>query len=249
MFQNHTGIMARRLLVNWRITPHAAQAALPPNVRPALINGYAVAGLCLVRLEQLRPTGLPAILGLSSENVAARIGIEFDSPTGTQKSVFIFHRDTASPVNYALAHHIGFGLHNYAPIHVTEKKTRLQIKMKGTWQSFNVDLSDTQRHPGNSAFSSLDNAKDFFRGSEVGYSPSKIPNLYHGAKLRLHSWQLDPMIIHHAYSSFIDALFPNAATLDSAFVMRNIPHTWTRVNSIRFASSAKIPQTQVQQAA
>jgi hypothetical protein len=38
----------------------------------ALVDGWAIAGLCLIRLEQLRPAWLPAQAGISSESVAYR---------------------------------------------------------------------------------------------------------------------------------------------------------------------------------
>src|SRR4051794_20103870 len=87
-----TGIMARRLLVNWRVPPAIAQGALPPAVRPKIISGHAVAGLCWVRLHQLRPVGMPAFAGLTSENLAVRMAIEWEGGSGA----IIFRRDTGS---------------------------------------------------------------------------------------------------------------------------------------------------------
>ena len=48
------GIIRRRLLVNFRIDPDVAQAQLPSQFRPKLHGGYAVGGLCLIRLEGIR---------------------------------------------------------------------------------------------------------------------------------------------------------------------------------------------------
>lgn len=98
-----TGTMARRMLVNWRIEPEAARRVLPPVVRPILIDGFASAGLCLVRLERMRLTNWPRVIGLSSENVAARMAIEWDTPAGRRQGVLIFRRDTASRANGSAA--------------------------------------------------------------------------------------------------------------------------------------------------
>src|SRR4051812_41696110 len=97
-----TGQMARRLLVNWRVPLAIAESVLPQgrhNLRPTVINGWAIAGLCLVRLEHLRPAGIPRMLGLASENLAVRIGVEWDSAAGTERAVLILRRETASRVN------------------------------------------------------------------------------------------------------------------------------------------------------
>ena len=56
----------RRLLVNYRVDPGALQRVIPAGFRPHLVNGVGVAGICLIRLGQLRPVGLPDFLGLTT---------------------------------------------------------------------------------------------------------------------------------------------------------------------------------------
>src|SRR6187397_1241068 len=91
------GTIKRRLLVNFRADPKAIQQILPSPFRPKLHRGHAIAGICLIRLEDIRPAGLPAIAGLSSENAAHRIAVEWTDSTGTpREGVFIPRRDTGS---------------------------------------------------------------------------------------------------------------------------------------------------------
>jgi hypothetical protein len=59
--------------------------------------------------------------------------------------------------------------------------------------------------------------------------------------LHLHTWNLQPATIDFAESSFIETLFPNAATLDSAFIMRDIPHTWTAIAPLRLENAPSLP--------
>ena len=47
------GVIARRLLVNYRVDPEVAQRLLPPPFRPQLVNDQAVAGICLLRMTHL----------------------------------------------------------------------------------------------------------------------------------------------------------------------------------------------------
>ncbi|MCF6313901.1 MAG: DUF2071 domain-containing protein [Verrucomicrobiales bacterium] len=63
-----TGIIRRRILLNYRVEAEVAEALLPGNFRPKLVNGDAVAGVCLIRLEQIRPVGLPKLLGVFLTN-------------------------------------------------------------------------------------------------------------------------------------------------------------------------------------
>lgn len=51
------GVIDRRILVNYRVAPEVAARLFPAPFRPKLANGYAVAGICLIRLKQ-NPTGL-----------------------------------------------------------------------------------------------------------------------------------------------------------------------------------------------
>ncbi len=70
------GTIDRRILVNYRVDPPYLQRLLPGPFRPRCIHGMGIAGICLIRLKQLRPRSLPTLLGLSSENAAHRIAVE-----------------------------------------------------------------------------------------------------------------------------------------------------------------------------
>lgn len=65
----------RRILVNYRVEPDALAATLPPPFRPVLVGGFGIGGICLIRLGDVRPAGLPAALGLTTENAAHRIAV------------------------------------------------------------------------------------------------------------------------------------------------------------------------------
>lgn len=63
-------VVRRRLLVNYRVDPERIHALLPPPFTPKLVNGHAIAGICLIRLEHVRPRFVPSVFGLASENAA-----------------------------------------------------------------------------------------------------------------------------------------------------------------------------------
>ena len=58
------GVIARRLLVNYRVRPDVIARLLPAPFRPKLVGGMALTGICLIRLEEIRPRHLPAIVDL-----------------------------------------------------------------------------------------------------------------------------------------------------------------------------------------
>ena len=76
------GLIRRRILVNFRVDPAIIQRQLPSRFRPKLHAGSAIAGICLIRLEQIRPKHLPGVLGHSSENAAHRIAVLWDNDRG-----------------------------------------------------------------------------------------------------------------------------------------------------------------------
>jgi hypothetical protein len=67
------GIIKRRIIVNYRIDPEIIKKQIPAKLNLKLQKGNAIAGICLIRLEQIRPKGIPAFLGSSSENAAHRV--------------------------------------------------------------------------------------------------------------------------------------------------------------------------------
>jgi uncharacterized protein YqjF (DUF2071 family) len=74
------GVIDRRILVNYHVDPAAVADVLPQPFRPKLVNGYAIAGICLIRLKNVRPWFLPINWGLRSENAAHRIALSAAKP-------------------------------------------------------------------------------------------------------------------------------------------------------------------------
>src|SRR3954454_20999339 len=93
------GLIDRRILVNFRVDPDVLTKILPAPFRPKLVNGAGMAGVCLIRLKQIRPRFVPPFLGISSENAAHRIAVEWDDDGECRAGVFIPRRDTSSRLN------------------------------------------------------------------------------------------------------------------------------------------------------
>lgn len=115
------GVIDRRILVNYRVDPAVLAALLPAPFRPKLVRGHGIAGICLIRLIHLRPRGLPASVGVASENAAHRIAVEWDEQGQTREGVFIPRRDTASRLNTWLGGRVVPGFHEHARFHVVEE--------------------------------------------------------------------------------------------------------------------------------
>ncbi len=97
------GVIHRRILANFRVDPQVMQKQIPSRFAPTLHEGYAVAGICLIRLEHIRPKLVPAIVGISSENAAHRVAVTWDDEGRLRQGVFISRRDTDSNSTIFLA--------------------------------------------------------------------------------------------------------------------------------------------------
>ncbi len=53
------GTIDRRILANYRIDPIVMKELLPQPFRPKVINGFAIGGICLIRLKAIRPRFFP----------------------------------------------------------------------------------------------------------------------------------------------------------------------------------------------
>jgi uncharacterized protein YqjF (DUF2071 family) len=65
------GMIKRRILVNYRADPTVVQRLLPRPFRPKLHAGHAIVGVCLIRLEQIRPAGIPVAFGVCERECRA----------------------------------------------------------------------------------------------------------------------------------------------------------------------------------
>lgn len=225
------GTIERRILVNFHCQPDALARILPPPFRPKLINGWGMAGICLIRLGGIRPAFLPAIGGLKSENAAHRIAVEWDEGGTIREGVFILHRDTNALLNRLAGGKLFPSIHHVAEFRVYETTGRFKVEMRSRDNSafVRVQARVTDQLPPGSIFRSLDEASDFFRAGALGWSSCKNTGEFDGLELHCNEWRMEPLAVEKVESSFFEnaALFPaGSALFDSAFLMRNIPHEW-----------------------
>jgi hypothetical protein len=220
----------RRLLVNYRIDPEVVMRLLPPPFRPQLVSGWAVGGVCLIRLGGLRPSGFPSAVGMTTENVAHRFAVEWNDDVGTHAGVFIPRRDTGSRITALAGDRLFPGLHHLARFAVREQGAGLRIGVVSRDRS--VGLSVTAHESTSLAgelFGTLEEAVAFFRRAPLGYSPSGTTERLVGVRLESERWEARPVTVEHVASSLFDdtSLFPQGScTLDFGLVMRNLPARW-----------------------
>jgi hypothetical protein len=226
------GVIDRRVLVNYRVNPEVLQAALPAPFHPKLVRGVGIAGICLIRLRGVRPAFVPSWLGISSENAAHRIAVEWRDETGRlREGVYIPRRDTSSRLNALAGGRLFPGIHHHACFTVHETADRFDISMHSDDGDTRLTLRAVlaAELPKTSVFQSLPAASAFFEAGSLGYSATGDPRRFQGLELRCLQWQVEPLAVAEVHSSLFESspVFPTGSVeFDCALLMRGIRHAW-----------------------
>ena len=224
------GVIERRVLVNYAVDPDVAARLLPSPFRPQIVKDRAVAGICLIRLAQLRPKGLPAWVGIASENAAHRIAVEWDTDDGTRSGVYIPRRDSGSALNVAVGGRLFPGEHHRASFETSQTASTMRVRYSSRDGSVGVDVDVqlTDRLEGSVLFADTEDASAFFRAGSDGFSARAAAG-FDGLSLRTDSWRVEAATPLAVRSSFFEdrTTFPaGSARLDSVLVMRQVPVSW-----------------------
>lgn len=185
----------------------------------------------MIRFREIRPQLLPAWVGMSSENSAYRVSVEWDQDGERHEGVFIPRRATNSWVNKNLGGTVFPGVFErsrFLCVHDGSRYSDRAFRTSGeTEVSFSGRVVATL--PDESVFSSLAEASDFFLSGSTGYSATRKDGQFHGMNLEAKNWKVEPMIIEEAFSDFFSdhERFPEGSVEpDCALLMREIVHEW-----------------------
>lgn len=236
------GVIRRRVLLNFRADPAVVQRMLPGQFRPKLHRGFALVGVCLIRLEEVRLPGLPTAFGMSSENAAHRFAVEWDEAGQAVEGVYIPRRDTDSMLNRLVGGRLFPGEQHAAKFEVEDDGSRIEFHMRSSDGLVEVSFSGTAatEMPQGSIFASVMEASQFFEKGEIGYSATDASDRLDGLRLKTENWTVAPLSISAWKSSFFEDLeqFPKGSIeFDHALVMRNLAHEWHAVPTLAAATA------------
>lgn len=228
------GIIDRRILINYQVDKEVLEKYLPKPFIPKLINGKGIAGICLIRLKEIRPNGLPKQLGISSENGAHRIAVEWVENGEIKEGVYIPRRDTSSTLNALAGGSVFPGIHHKAKFIVNETKDTYEVAFQSNDNTtVSIKAKETAVWNTKSVFKGLNAASDFFEQGSIGYSPDK--HSYEGLELKAYNWKVSLLTVTQVKSSFFEneSIFPKGSiAFDNALLMKNIEHDWIGLNTL-----------------
>lgn len=229
------GIIDRRILINYQIDKEVLENYSPKPFRPKLVNGKGIAGICLIRLKEIRPKGLPRQIGISSENGAHRIAVEWTENGLLKEGVFIPRRDTSSKLNAMAGGRIFPGVHHFARFTVHEIDGNYEVGfVSDDDTTLSIKASETDNWNKESVFENLQCVSDFFEKGSLGYSPHK--NNFDGLELKAYTWKVSLLDVENVRSSFFEneAIFPKGTVkFDNALLMKDIEHEWMGLKKIK----------------
>jgi len=242
------GRIERRVLVNFRVDPEVLQRHLPPPFVVQQVAGHGVAGVCLIRLGQLRPAGWPRWLGLRSENAAHRIAVTWPTAEGPQSGVFVRRRDTSSRLNTWVGGRVFPVPCHLADFDVAETATSVAIALRSRDRTTTISVRGqlVDALPNTSVFPDLATASRFFEAGALGCSPGAHGGCFDRVELRSHGWHVRPLAVEHVASSWLDdpSCFPAGSwQFDSALHMANLEHEWHVHDPLRFTSATAAAST------
>lgn len=242
------GYIDRRILINFTADPVDVCKIIPDPFRPKIYKGKAIVGICLIRLKNIKLKGLPDFVGVSSENGAHRIAVEWEDQGETKEGVYIPRRDTSLRLNTILGGRIFPGRHFLARFNVKEGSGHYHIDFTSSDDtSISIDAKETSQFDPNSIFESLENVSEFFEKGAVGYSPNK--NKYEGLKLQAYTWQVRPLEVQNVHSSFYEneAIFPKGSVrFDNALLMTSVEHEWKSLKEISNTENSALAKGLIQ---
>lgn len=226
-----SGLIDRRILVNFRVEPSILKGLLPEPFRPKVVHGHGMAGVCLIRLKQLRPRFVPGGLGISSENAAHRIAVEWEQGGEHREGVYIPRRDTSSRLNTLAGGRLFPGVHHHGRFQVEEDSDHYSVVLDSDDGKVHIAIAGrlALKLPETSIFSSVEEASEFFRRGSFGYSLSDASGVYDGLELRTFDWDVKPLEVEQVESSYFEdekSFPPDSIAFDSALLMRNLRHEW-----------------------
>lgn len=225
------GVIDRRILVNYRVHPDIVRRILPPSLEPWIVNGYASAGICLLRLTHVGLKHSPSILRIRSENAAHRFLVSYRTKVGSVYGVYIPRRDTDSLLNVFVAGKVFSWPHCPATFQVNETAEHYSVQMQSDdGHSFiHVEADLSADFPSRSMFDSLEHASGCFYRCSIGVSPSVRNSSFKMIELKTDNWSVRSLSVQTLTSSYFEneSVFPKGSIeFDNALLMTGIDHEW-----------------------
>ncbi|HTN79565.1 MAG TPA: hypothetical protein VMK16_07820 [Acidimicrobiales bacterium] len=124
--------LERRLLLTYRLDPDAVADLVPGPFWLHMVGGFAVGSITLDHVTALRPRGLPAAAGFTSQNAAHRIAVEWDQHGRKAAGTFVLSRHTSARRIAVAGDRLFPGLRMRADFDVDDRGPNVSVGFRGS---------------------------------------------------------------------------------------------------------------------
>ena len=198
------GTIEWRVLVVYRLDPAAVLDLIPSPFEAQVVNGFAVGAIALSKLTDVRPTGLPALLGVSGEHAAHLFAVKWLDQRRPAVGVFIPKRHTSSRMTALIGDRLFPGAYERADFALEEQPSKLRVAFASRHGACVVDAAVHSRSGagdevnGSELFAFTVEASLLFRRGAVGYSLRRKGGVLDGVEMRTRTWNMEHAAIEHA---------------------------------------------------
>jgi hypothetical protein len=189
-------------------------------------------------MEEMRPSFLAKMpKGITSDNAAHRIAVEWEENGMKKDGVYIFRRDTNCLFNSIAGGRMFPGVNQYSSFEIHDENGNVEFNMlsKDGEVSIHFKGHECSELPASSVFSSTLEISNFFKEGADGYSASRSQNCHQGLCLQTINWNMMPFHLDELSTSFFLNEFliqDDQMQFDSAVIMRDIEHQWNKIPSV-----------------
>jgi hypothetical protein len=221
-----------RVLINYRVEPSVMRPLVPGGFHLTVIDGWAIAGICLIRQEGMHPAWMPGDWGPSTDSAAYRVAV--DGAEGP--AVYVARRDTSSRLQAGLGGRLFPAAFGHARFAVREDGATFDLDVTSADGQGDVRIRarTAAALPATSVFPDLPAASGFFEVGSLGWSPRSGAGGFDCVELRTQAWNVTPLELDEVVSSYYDdpsRFPPGSMAFDSALIMRDVRHEWYAVTS------------------
>ena len=217
-------LMEERLIFNYRLPAEHLEGLLPvPWLTPQLVDGSAVASVCVLRLSRIAAGSIPSFLGARSISTARRYGV-LDGRHNGSPAVFVTERTTNSTPGSFLTG-IGFSArHEYVPASVHRDGWSTLVTLGAG--RFHGRVAPAHQWS-SSLFPALESFSTFLAEGVRSYGTSRHAGRLTVLDLSKEDSGYTPLTAQEIGGSSVQPWMEAGAVLDSAARTANSRYRWT----------------------
>jgi hypothetical protein len=232
LFRTIRARMVERYIFNYRIRPEELKKRLPASwLEPQVVKGYSAVSFCILWLERLTVSPIPAIVPFSTISCAYRVGVLDASAAPIEPSVYVTDRWADLPLISILGPII---LMDSIPVikaaigHDNSGGTHVQMSYTDGSGLFSASVRPRKDGlMGSEVFESVQEFADFIKGGVTSYGPSLKPGMLTKVELHKEDVSYEPLHAEIGFSELVDETWADAGMVfDSAVRAKGADYVW-----------------------